>query len=367
MCVSLLGDTDGAAPSPLTYTAILEGRSTPPVSSLASVKQACLCHFVLTCDFPMTNNRHAGRITHKQLEEQLAPFKSGDGPAASKPYLPVLQTIAGSVSAMSAARVSRWNRLVAAEKDLLLGAMQEQTEDANVFGELLNLIPVPRLDGAPRNPRTNTDGDDGGGGGEWSVKEVLSFILLCYLLELSGPETKADEQQLQRALVHLLATEVADRTREEIQEDVASIFEEFSRLASVRTTCSVDAQLRGNASDPDQVYNPLIKQIADLVFDPARPDLSTLLHCHEPPKKGLISSGFGGLMGMMGRKIERPSDFATVLFVVVGGGITGNEVKDIHSAVQRHQTGVEVLVAGTNTLASAADVQEALRLGRFEE
>ena len=46
--------------------------------------------------------------------------------------------------------------------------------------------------------------------------------------------------------------------------------------------------------------------------------------------------------------------------------MTGNEIAAVHGAVERHQTGVEVLVAATRTLASAADVHEAFGLGRFE-
>jgi hypothetical protein len=303
-----------------------------------------------------------GRITHTQLEEYLAPFKSH--PAAIRAFLPILQTISGGVAAIRKPDVAVWERWVATEKALLLGAMAPQTAEANVFGELSHLIPVPRLDGVRRAEVVEPTASDVPT--RSSVKDVLAFILVCYLLELSTEETAPDEAQLQRALVHLLATEVPNTKRTELEQEIGELFTEFKRLAAIRTTQEYSTRLRGSSTDPDSVYAGLLKHVADKVFDPARPELSDLHHhSPSPSQKGLIHSGFGLIGGMIGGRKTRPSDFLKVVFVVLGGA-TGTEIKEVKDAVERHKTGVEVVVAGTNPIVTGHHVHAALNLGRFE-
>jgi hypothetical protein len=74
----------------------------------------------------------------------------------------------------------------------------------------------------------------------------------------------------------------------------------------------------GHPAPVHQRYNPLLKQLSELVFDPSRPPLPTLMRPHHP-RKGMFSKGIGMLGGLMGRGEVHPVDFERVVFVVVGG------------------------------------------------
>eukprot|EP00040_Diaphanoeca_grandis_P005432 m.32814 g.32814 ORF g.32814 m.32814 type:complete len:609 (-) comp16702_c0_seq1:41-1867(-) len=269
-----------------------------------------------------------GKISYKQLCEYLAPFTKND--ALFWEHSELLQAVSIAVHSISPDVVAEGNLKLSAEKTLLATAAEGECEDLLPY--LTDLVPIVNHTRAAGEPRINL-----------TKEELLSLTAMTYSIGIAD-YTVEDENQYKKVLCKFMKNDSAN-----IASELVTSFVKLNEIRQLRDSFS---KLEHLISPNTMAYEPLLKQIASLIFDSSKPELSDLDEGSDV--KGLLQQSFGVFGGMMGMK-SRPADCET-LIVLVLGGITCEEVRAFKDINERSQNPVKVLFGGTRMWATPTSI-----------
>jgi hypothetical protein len=293
-----------------------------------------------------------GKVTKKQLDSYLAPFAAAD--AAVLQHAELLQLTSVVADSLGKGWAPTRARAAPAEKTVMAAATD--TDGAELLGMLVDLVPLPRKDGAPR-------AIEGGKDELLAPSELLLLAVVAYSLGFPSLDWDS-EPQLRKVLTNLLATERPDLGDfAAVGETVGTTLEGIGELVRSRHTLKRYRSLMG---DTTMAYEPLLKQIVADLFDSSVSEFPDL---HKERGRGvgaagggggggrggLLNTGLGLLGGMMGVGGTHPTD-ADVLVLVVLGGLTCEEIQEVQQIARQRDRKVQLLFAGTRAISTQQQV-----------
>ncbi|XP_072176928.1 sec1 family domain-containing protein 2-like [Diadema setosum] len=278
-----------------------------------------------------------GRINAGSLRAHLQLFKGSS--SAFRNSSPLLQLGLACVHTLTSPTLSRWDDLHTSEKLMLQSS--GEGNGRSIASLLLDLL---------QNPTKQTRG--------YTLEEAVLLILHGY--SLVGDEGKGSlekERQLQKfvsqmlthapdnsELLRLLVGE--NRSEASSQRAAKEILLKAKSISRARSHLQKfdDLLQPGSLSQPAS-FTPLVKQVMEAIFDPAKPDLVDIEY-KSSGFRDLLKTGFRLFMNV-GK--PRPSDH-NLLLVFMVGGITCSEVKLIKDSVSSLSPNTEVIVGSTRIL-----------------
>lgn len=358
----LLGHGTAAAPGTLSHPGCPEVRKL--VGTLLTADERAALHEVRAAllqagsaaKVPLPLSAKMGKVTRKQLVSYLEPFAQVD--AAVLQHTELLQVASMVADSLDKSWAPARARAAPAEKTLLATATDPQC--AELLSMLVDLVPLPRKDGAPR-------GADGAEDELLAPAELLLLAVIAYSLGFPSLDWDS-EPQLGKVLTNFLATELPHLGG---HDGAAATVD--AALASVRTLVKARGNLKRYRSlmgENTMTYEPLIKQIAADLFDSGVTDYPDLHKERAAAKSGgtggssgggvgLLNTGLGYLGGMMGVGDKHPTDADMLVFAVLGG-VTCEEVHQVHQLAEQRDRKVQIIFAGTRCVATQEQVVQEL-------
>lgn len=295
-----------------------------------------------------TVHTHCVRLrAHDSLHRYLDPLAANDDALLRHSEL---ITVATAISAsLGKEWAPRMQRAAPAEKTLAAAATDP--DEAELIAMLVDLVPLPRKDGAPRRDDESSE--------LLGPAQLLLLAVVAYSLGFPHLDVES-EPQLVKVLANLLAVERPDlggigHASELVAGALKRIGEVVKRRAALRRYQSLIGQ-------DSMAYEPLVKQIAADLFDSKVSELPDLERATGSGggggagggsrASGMLQAGMGLLGGMMGvGAAGHPAD-ADVLAIVVLGGVTCEEVAAVHEVARQHGRTVRIVFAGTRAVAT---------------
>ncbi|XP_065846392.1 sec1 family domain-containing protein 2-like [Oscarella lobularis] len=287
------------------------------------------------------------RMTVDRLKGFVRKFSSE--PEAFLKHSALLECSLAAINTLECQETSHWERLLATEKGLLLGVLEESGGSDSPLSQLCSLV---QSDKQMRH---------------LTAKDVLVLCIFLYsLLPEEKRGTLSDEEKLKKALVLSIQTWHSD----EQKRFVGSCSSLREKIEEVFSTCRAFGNARAHLKQlknlfiprgPDRrnVYVPLVKQVVEASVDPSKPDVSDIAYQSHGLRDYLKTSLTFGFSKFMNVGKSHPGNHR-LLFVFVVGGVTLGELKQIRETASK--TNIEVVV-GSNRILSPRDVYEDLVIG----
>ncbi|XP_013412242.1 sec1 family domain-containing protein 2 [Lingula anatina] len=293
---------------------------------------------------PLSLSGRPGRVTVEQLHSHVKLFKGH--PEAIQKHSGLLQVAMATIQAMQKESGSNMEGLLGLEKMLL-----QSLGDEECVSGLSQVIQVWE-----REMKKETDQSCR----LYTIEDIL--LLLVYVYSLVG-EDAAESEDEERKMMSLLAEAILSSKEEDIPaaltefvgdpvtangvtKAIEQVFEKLRSLGACRDDLKQFRTVYNSGSLTSQASHvPVLKQVLQEIFNPAKPDLLDIEH-KSSGLKDLLKSGFGLFMNV---SKPRPSNSPLLILFIIGG-VTASEVKLIKDTVTSYKTGTQVIVGSTKLL-----------------
>ncbi|XP_072016358.1 LOW QUALITY PROTEIN: sec1 family domain-containing protein 2-like, partial [Amphiura filiformis] len=285
-----------------------------------------------------------GRINADTVQKHLQLLK--DHPKSLWKNAALAQLAMATVQTLTHPQTSHWDSILSTEKLLLMG----DESGPSAISKITQLV------------QRNQSGER-----SHSLDEVI--VLLIYAFSLMGDECSHNGSEVRKIQECLMDAILADekpsqlitalvgeeKTEASVNHGVKKLFQKLQSIGKARDNLQRYKSIFTMGSDVHPAsYNSILKQLVDVIFDPAKPELVDIEN-KSAGLRDLIKTGFRLFMNV---SKPRPSDHPLVIIFVVGG-VTPSEVRLVKEAVAAKSSTTQVVVGSTCLLRP----EDVLRLG----
>eukprot|EP00731_Ephydatia_muelleri_P024838 Em0016g1109a len=303
----------------------------------------CLLEALSQEGLPANHRGKMGKPSADLLRQFLEQFKSRSNAISSQRE--VLQLGCAVMQSLELTQGQHWDEIAAVEKSL-----QMPRNGTSVAQQLATLMQQQLT----------------GGHTSFTLSELLGLAILMFSLlgNRSYLEAK-EEEELKVALVTLIqAQRQCDEefirslridnklSKVHLEQRVEQIMDSLNTLTDTRAELKQFSETYTRGVPP---YQPLLTQVMEAIFNPARPDLPDLTH-HSYGLADMLKSGFSLFMSSAR---PRPSNHPLLLLFVVGG-VSCADVRHIRDVVTSNKPDMQVIILTTQLLTPAAVVHKVM-------